>query len=46
MNTVTESVAGADRAAALRELAALQREHTADTSGRLRATASGRTTVW
>ena len=41
MNTVTESVAGADRAAALRELAALQREHTADTSGRLRATVLG-----
>jgi VIT1/CCC1 family predicted Fe2+/Mn2+ transporter len=40
-NTVTESVASADRAAALRELAALQREHTADTSGRLRATVLG-----
>jgi len=38
---MTERAAAADRAAALLELAALQREHSVDTSGRLRATVLG-----
>ena len=39
--TTVDSPAGADREAALRELAALQREHRVDSSGRLRAAVLG-----
>lgn len=41
IDTTKERLAGADRKAALRELAELQREHSVDSSGRLRAAVLG-----